>query len=66
MTLRIGEDGGVVAVTLPDLLRTVPVGVALRVIDRKGRLSLSSIGSNCSRRAHSRRRIRRDDLRDIA
>ena len=61
MTLRIREDGAVVAVTLPDLLRTAPVGVAVRMTDRRNGLSLRSIGSNFLRRARfsPRKRARR-------
>jgi hypothetical protein len=66
MTLHISEDDSIEAVALPISLRTFPSSVAVRLIDRKGGLSLRSIGSNFSRHTRYRRRNRRGDLRDIA
>jgi hypothetical protein len=48
MTLHISEDDSVEATALPVPLRAVPSSVAVRLIDRKGGLSLRTIGSNLS------------------
>jgi len=45
MTLRLREDGTVVTVLLPELIRGVPDGVALRWVDRKSGLLLRSVRS---------------------
>lgn len=45
MTLRLGEDEAVVAVPIPEPIRSVPAGVALISADRKRGLLLRSISS---------------------
>jgi len=45
MTLRLREDGTVVAALLPEAIRGVPEGIALTSVDRKTGLLLRSVSS---------------------
>lgn len=47
MTLRLGEDERVVAVPIPEPIRSVPGGVALISANRKRRLLVRNISSPC-------------------
>ena len=61
MTLRLGEDGTVLTVLLPELIRGVPDGVALSWADRKTGLLLRSVSSPSPEHAGGRIRTRLKD-----
>jgi hypothetical protein len=58
MTLRLREDGTVVAALIPKPFRGVPDGVALTSVDRKKGLLLRSISSPLSEHFGGRARTR--------
>jgi hypothetical protein len=61
MTLRLIEDGTVITVLLPELIRGVPDGVVLNWEDRKTGLLLRSVSSTSQQHVGGRMRAR---LRD--
>jgi len=66
MTLRLGEDGSVVAVSIPEPIHGAPQGVALNWADRKGGLLLRSISSPLPKHLRDRMRTRLSDELHVA
>ena len=58
MTLRLREDGTVVAALIPEPLRGVPDGVALTLVDRKKGLLLRTVSSTLPEHLGGRARTR--------
>ena len=66
MTLRLGEDETVLAVPLPDPIRSIPDGVALISVDRKKGLLLRSVRFPLSEQLRDRTRTRLTDEHHVA
>jgi len=65
-TLRLGEDGTVVTVSLPKPIRSVPDGVALISVDRNRGLMLRSISSPLPKHLRDRMRTQLTDEHHVA